>query len=100
MFYGLQITGLDDRSLPEKRRLKERFLDRFTEQMHVTPNNFLSREPKSDFAKFCQVKYPRMESAFLGDLSQRNDVDSGKFPESEFFSFSLRWQSGFGFCIA
>ncbi|PKI52769.1 hypothetical protein CRG98_026844 [Punica granatum] len=93
MFDAFQFPdfSLHNMSLPDKRLLKEFLLDKFHELRSTDPNNFLQREPKSEFAKFCRAKYlrlvhPRMESAFFGDLSQRKTVNSGKFPDGEFFA--------------
>ncbi|CBI20173.3 unnamed protein product, partial [Vitis vinifera] len=55
---------------------------------------YLAQKPKSTFGKFCRAKYlklvhPKMESSFFGNLSQRSIVNSGKFPDTPFFtSFS------------
>ncbi|KAJ4726478.1 IRK-interacting protein [Melia azedarach] len=79
-------------SLPEKKKQQQQlFFERFTELKSVKTRDFLSRKPKSSFAKFCRAKYlqvihPKMESSFFGNLSQRNLVNSGEFPDTPFFT--------------
>lgn len=79
---------------PAKQHQQQRqqlFFQRFNELKPVKAKEFLSRKPKSSFAKFCRAKYcqvihPKMESAFFGNLSQRNVINSGEFPDTGFFS--------------
>ncbi|KAI4390144.1 hypothetical protein MLD38_002286 [Melastoma candidum] len=83
--------SVPDESLPEKRKWPQFFFNRFIELKSIKPKDYLTQKPKSAFAKFCQTKYlqlvhPRMESAFFGNLSQRNQVISGNFPETMFFA--------------
>ncbi|KAK9269552.1 hypothetical protein L1049_001328 [Liquidambar formosana] len=86
--------SLPNETLPEKKRRKQLFFERFVELKSVKPKEFLAQKHKSTFAKFCRVKYlqlvhPKMESSLFGNLSQRNLVSSGGFPETTFFaSFS------------
>ncbi|CAB4277307.1 unnamed protein product [Prunus armeniaca] len=52
---------------------------------------YLAQNPRSAFAKFCRVKYlrvvhPKMETSFFGNLNQRNLVNAGEFPSSNFFA--------------
>ncbi|KAI4366055.1 hypothetical protein MLD38_021978 [Melastoma candidum] len=80
--------------LPEKRKWPQFFFDNFVELKSMKPKDYLARKPDSTFAKFCRSKYlqlihPRMESAFFGNLSHRNQVVSGKFPETTFFAMFL-----------
>lgn len=75
----------------QQQQRQQLFFQRFNELKPVKAKEFLSRKPKSSFAKFCRAKYcqvihPKMESAFFGDLSQRNVINSGEFPDSAFFS--------------
>ncbi|KAI4342459.1 hypothetical protein MLD38_027086 [Melastoma candidum] len=83
--------SLPDEYLPEKRKWPQFFFSRFIELKSIKPKDYLVQKPKSAFAKFCQTKYlqlvhPRMESVFFGNLSQRNRVISGNFPETTFFA--------------
>lgn len=79
---------------PAKQHQQQRqqlFFQRFNELKPVKAKEFLSRKPKSSFAKFCRAKYcqvihPKMESAFFGNLSQRNVINSGEFPDTGFFN--------------
>ncbi|KAJ0102932.1 hypothetical protein Patl1_04895 [Pistacia atlantica] len=79
-------------SLPERKKQKQQlFFERFTELKSVKAKDYLSRKPKSSFAKFCRVKYlqvihPKMESSFFGNLNHRNLVNSGEFPDTVFFA--------------
>ncbi|XP_031266139.1 protein GRAVITROPIC IN THE LIGHT 1-like isoform X1 [Pistacia vera] len=79
-------------SLPERKKKKQQlFFERFTELKSVKAKDYLSRKPKSSFAKFCRVKYlqvihPKMESSFFGNLNHRNLVNSGEFPDTGFFA--------------
>ncbi|KAL9433101.1 hypothetical protein AB3S75_028007 [Citrus x aurantiifolia] len=75
----------------QQQQRQQLFFQRFNELKPVKAKEFLSRKPKSSFAKFCRAKYcqvihTKMESAFFGDLSQRNVINSGEFPDSAFFS--------------
>ncbi|KAI4374685.1 hypothetical protein MLD38_012651 [Melastoma candidum] len=77
--------------LPEKKKWPQFFFDCFVELKSISPKDYLARKPDSTFAKFCRTKYlqlihPRMESAFFGNLSHRNQVVSGNFPETTFFA--------------
>ncbi|CAH1449991.1 unnamed protein product [Lactuca virosa] len=65
--------------------------DQFNELKSFKPREYLTRKPKSMFAKFCWSKYlrlihPIMEFLLFGNLNQRNLVSAGKFPETTFFS--------------
>ncbi|OWM81437.1 protein GRAVITROPIC IN THE LIGHT 1-like [Punica granatum] len=93
MFEAFQFPNfsLPNESLPEKSRRKQLFFDRFVELKSLKPKEYLTMKPRSAFAKFCRVKYlklihPKMESAFFGNLNQRNLVNSGGFPETTFFA--------------
>ncbi|KAJ4981117.1 hypothetical protein NE237_031954 [Protea cynaroides] len=76
---------------PERDQRQRYFFARFTELKSVKPMEFLSHKPRSPFGKFCRAKYlrlihPKMESAFFGDLNQRNLVNAGGYPETVFFA--------------
>ncbi|KAH7543999.1 hypothetical protein ACOSP7_031054 [Xanthoceras sorbifolium] len=93
MFNGFHYPNysLLNKSVPETKQLQQIFFERFTELKSVKAKEFLSRKPKSTFAKFCRAKYlqlvhPKMESSFFGNLSQRNLVNSGEFPDTGFFT--------------
>ncbi|GAB4846587.1 hypothetical protein Ancab_025594 [Ancistrocladus abbreviatus] len=83
--------SLPNECLPEKRKQQRLFFDRFTELKSLKAKDYLAQKPKSTFAKFCRAKYPRIvhpkvESSFFGNLTQRNLVNSGEFPETAFFN--------------
>ncbi|XP_057453741.1 protein GRAVITROPIC IN THE LIGHT 1 [Lotus japonicus] len=82
--------SLPNESLPDgsKRQL---FFGRFSELKSVKAKEFLAMQPRSTFAKFCRIKYlrlvhPKMEASFFGNLSQRNLVNAGEFPDTSFFT--------------
>ncbi|KAK4748102.1 hypothetical protein SAY87_014688 [Trapa incisa] len=83
--------SMPNETLPEDSKLRQFFFDRFLELKAVKPRDYLAMKPRSAFAKFCRLKYlrlvhPKMETAFFGNLSQRNLVNSGNFPETTFFA--------------
>ncbi|XP_050369880.1 protein GRAVITROPIC IN THE LIGHT 1 [Argentina anserina] len=84
--------SLPNELLPDKKKQQQQlFFERFTELKPWKAKEYLSRNPKSAFAKFCRVKYlrlihPKMETSFAGDLNQRNLVNAGEFPSTNFFS--------------
>lgn len=93
MFDGFSWPNfsLPSESLMEPKKQKDIFFSRFMELKSVKPMEFISRKPKSAFAKFCRIKYlqlihPKLESALFGSLHQRNLVNSGLFPETTFFA--------------
>lgn len=93
MFEGFNYPNfaLPNESLPDLKKRQRVFFERFTELKSVNPKEYLIRNSKSTFAKFCRAKYlrlvhPKMESSFFGNLSQRNLVSSGEFPETNFFA--------------
>ena len=96
MFDSFHIPNfsLPNESLPEQKHRHRLFFDRFFELKSARPKEYLARKPKSTFGKFCRAKYlklvhPKMESSFSGNLSQRNLISSGDFPNTPFFdSFS------------
>lgn len=86
--------SLPNESLPEQNQWQRFFFERFIKLKSTRVKEYLARKPKSTFGKFCRAKYlklvhPKMESSFFGNLSQRNIVNSGNFPDTPFFtSFS------------
>lgn len=85
--------SLSYKSLPDKKPEQEHqlFFRQFMELKSLKPKEFLAQKPKSTFAKFCHVKYlrlvnPQLESSLFGNLSQRNTVNAGEFPNTTFFS--------------
>lgn len=67
------------------------FFDRFTDLKSFKTREYLVKNPKSKFARFCRTKYFRivhakMESSLCGDTNQRNLINSGEFPQTTFFS--------------
>ncbi|KAM1758761.1 hypothetical protein ACFX11_007855 [Malus domestica] len=83
---------LPNESLPEKKKQQQQlFFVRFTELKSMKPKEYLAQNPRSAFAKFCRVKYlrlvhPKMETSFFGNLNQRNLINAGEFPSSNFFT--------------
>lgn len=93
MFDSFHIPnfGLPNESLPEHKQRRRLFFERFTELKSVKAKDYLCQKPKSTFGKFCRAKYlrlvhPKMESSFCGNLTQRNLVNSGEYPDSTFFA--------------
>ncbi|KAJ7948768.1 IRK-interacting protein-like [Quillaja saponaria] len=91
MFDSFQFPNfsLPNESLPDKKK-QQLFFSRFTEMKSVKAKEFLAQKPRSKFAKFCRIKYlrlihPKLESSLFGDLSQRNTVKAGEFPNTTFF---------------
>ncbi|KAB2605501.1 hypothetical protein D8674_005218 [Pyrus ussuriensis x Pyrus communis] len=84
--------SLPNESLPEKKKQQQQlFFVRFTELKSMKPKEYLAQNPRSAFAKFCRVKYlrlvhPKMETSFFGNLNQRNLINAGEFPSSNFFT--------------
>ncbi|XP_073125147.1 protein GRAVITROPIC IN THE LIGHT 1 [Henckelia pumila] len=81
----------NDQLLPEEIRQRRIFLfDEFKRMRSVSVTHFLRQNPNSSFAKFLKHKYlhlvhPKMELSFSGNLKQRKMVNSGEYPETEFF---------------
>lgn len=94
MFDAFQYPNfsLPNEFLPDKKKQQQQlFFERFTELKPWKAKEYLFRNPKSAFAKFCRVKYlrlihPKMETSFSGNLNQRNLVSDGEFPNTNFFS--------------
>ncbi|TXG66706.1 hypothetical protein EZV62_007981 [Acer yangbiense] len=95
MFDGFNYPNysLQNEPVPERKKQQQQqfFFEKFTELKTEKAKDFLSWKPKSTFAKFCCAKYlqlvhPKMESSFSGNLSQRNLVNSGEFPDTGFFT--------------
>ncbi|PIN06687.1 hypothetical protein CDL12_20750 [Handroanthus impetiginosus] len=66
------------------------FPDQFKKLKSVSVTNFLKQNPNSLFGKFLKSKYlhfvhPKMEFSFFGNLNQRKMVNSGEYPDTEFF---------------
>ncbi|KAK4771192.1 hypothetical protein SAY87_031724 [Trapa incisa] len=86
--FGLPNEPLTEISSSRRRLFYEEFMEfRSTNN----PMAYLSLKPRSSFAKFCRLKYPRlvhpkMERAFFGSLTQRNLLSSGGFPDTKFFA--------------
>ncbi|GFZ12389.1 hypothetical protein Acr_23g0007740 [Actinidia rufa] len=93
MFDGFNFPNfsLPNESLPEQQKQRHFFFDRFTELKPVKTREYLARKPKSMFAGFCSTKYfrlvhPKMESSLFGNFNQRNLLNAGEFPETNFFT--------------
>lgn len=83
--------SLPNESLPDKDKRTVLFFERFMELKSVKTMEYLVQKPRSTFAKFCRAKYlilvhPRMESSLFGNMSQRNLVNAGEFPDTSFFA--------------
>ena len=83
--------SLPNESLPDRNKRQQLFFGRFNELKSMKAKEFLAEKPRSSFAKFCRIKYlklihPKMESSFFGNLSQRNLLNAGGFPDTAFFT--------------
>ncbi|KAM4092904.1 hypothetical protein ACB094_06G075300 [Castanea mollissima] len=70
---------------------RELFFGQFMELKSVKPKEFLTLKPNSEFAKFCRNRYlklitSKMESLIFGNLRQRNLLNAGEFPNTQFFA--------------
>ncbi|CAK9148083.1 unnamed protein product [Ilex paraguariensis] len=66
------------------------FFDQFKMLKSVGTIHFLKKNTNSLFGKFLKTKYlllvhPKMETSFSGNLNQRKKINSGEYPETEFF---------------
>ncbi|KAG8385400.1 hypothetical protein BUALT_Bualt03G0039100 [Buddleja alternifolia] len=66
------------------------FYEQFRKLRSVNVIHFLKQNPGSLLGKFLKSKYlnlvhPKMEFSFSGNLNQRKMVNSGEYPETEFF---------------
>ncbi|XP_011085321.1 IRK-interacting protein-like [Sesamum indicum] len=81
----------NEQSLPkENHQRRIFFFEQFKKLRSVNLNHFLKQNPNSLFGKFLKSKYlhfvhPKMEFSFSGNLNQRKMVNSGEYPETEFF---------------
>ncbi|KAJ7981853.1 IRK-interacting protein-like [Quillaja saponaria] len=92
MFNSFQFPNfsLQDESLPDKKQ-QLLFFARFNGMKSMKTKELLAQKPRSTFATFCRIKYlrlihPKLESSLFGDLSQRNVVKAGEFPNTTFFN--------------
>ncbi|KAL7102757.1 hypothetical protein ACP275_08G137800 [Erythranthe tilingii] len=74
----------------ERNQRRNSFFEEFKKMGSVNGVRFLKRERNSLFGEFLKLKYlnlvhPKMEVSLFGDLRYRKMVDSGEWPESEFF---------------
>ncbi|XP_061351610.1 protein GRAVITROPIC IN THE LIGHT 1-like [Gastrolobium bilobum] len=88
--FNLPNFSLPNESLPDRNK-QQVFFGSFNELKSVKAKEFLAGNPRSPFAKFCRVKYLRlvhtkMEASFFGNLSQRNLLNAGEFPDTNFFT--------------
>ncbi|KAL3522550.1 hypothetical protein ACH5RR_015384 [Cinchona calisaya] len=66
------------------------FFEQFKQVKSVSVLHFLKQNPNSFLGKFLKSKYlqlvhPKMEFSFSGNLNQRKLVNSGEYPDTEFF---------------
>ncbi|KAL0305593.1 UNVERIFIED_CONTAM: hypothetical protein Sradi_5976600 [Sesamum radiatum] len=66
------------------------FFEQFKKLRSASVVHFLKQNPNSLFGKFLKSKYlhlvhPKMEFSFSGNLNQRKVVNSGEYPETDFF---------------
>ncbi|KAG6419266.1 hypothetical protein SASPL_121482 [Salvia splendens] len=93
VFSGFTSPGFGDESVPGEIHEHDRrrfFFDQFRVLRSASAINFAKQSPNSLFGEFLKSKYlqvvhPKMESSFTGNLYQREMMDSGEFPETEFF---------------
>lgn len=91
MFDGFSFPEFSKHGNRQRRRY---FFDNFTELKSLKAREYITSEPESKFAGFCKSKYvnlvhPKMEISLFGNLSQRNLVNAGKWPETDFFHLFL-----------
>jgi len=82
--------SLPNESLPDMNK-RQLFFGRFNELKSVKAKEFLAVKPRSPFAKFCRIKFlrlvhPKMEASFFSNLNQRNLLNAGEFPDTNFFT--------------
>ncbi|KAL4555160.1 hypothetical protein LXL04_037771 [Taraxacum kok-saghyz] len=87
----VMFDGFNDRTFSISGDSNSPISDEFNELKSSKPREYVTRKPKSMFAKFCWYKYlrlihPVMEFSLFGNLNQRNLVAAGKFPDTTFFS--------------
>nr|XP_043628516.1 protein GRAVITROPIC IN THE LIGHT 1-like [Erigeron canadensis] len=90
---GFQIS-VESQSIPKNETRRQFFFDKFMELKSLKVREYITWKPTSMFAEFCRCKYlklvhPKMESSLFGNLNQRNQVNSRKFPETAFFDSFL-----------
>ncbi|XP_026385791.1 protein GRAVITROPIC IN THE LIGHT 1-like [Papaver somniferum] len=76
-------------SLAEQKQQNLQFFQTFMDFKEQSPQEILRLN--STFRKFLRVKYldvvhPKMEFSFFGDMNQRNLINSGRYPETKFFT--------------
>lgn len=81
------VQGGDQFGIHERRVF---FFEQFKVLRSASAIHFVKQNPNSLFGKFLKSKYlqlvhPKMEFSFSGNLNQRKTVNSGEFPETEFF---------------
>ncbi|KAH6819895.1 hypothetical protein C2S53_020943 [Perilla frutescens var. hirtella] len=87
-FFGIEKIN---QILPEeKQQRRDFFFEEFKKLRSVSVSHFIKHNPNTLFGKFLKSKYlnivhPKMEFSFSGNLNQRKMVNSGEFPETEFF---------------
>ncbi|KAL6567346.1 hypothetical protein OROGR_001014 [Orobanche gracilis] len=84
----LAVRNKEDHCFSDERRVL--FFEQFKKLRSASVIHFLKRNPNSLFGGFLKTKYlqlvhPKMELGFFGNLNQRKMVNSGEFPETEFF---------------
>ncbi|KAI3884699.1 hypothetical protein MKX03_016147 [Papaver bracteatum] len=91
MFDGFQYPNfaLVKESLAEQKQQNLQFFQTFMDFKEQSPQEILRLN--SMFRKFLRVKYfdvvhPKMEFSFFGDMNQRNLINSGRYPETKFFT--------------
>ncbi|QCD87240.1 structural maintenance of chromosome 1 [Vigna unguiculata] len=88
--FNIPNFSLPNESLPDKNK-RQLFFGRFNELKPVKAMEFLSAKPRSPFAKFCRIKFlrlvhPKMEASFFDNVNQRNLLNGGEFPNTNFFT--------------
>lgn len=91
MFDGFNFPHFVPPNKGEQPKKQHRiFFDRFTELKSVKAREYLVKNPKSKFARFCVAKFfrivhPKMESSLFGNTDQTNVLRTGEFPDTSFF---------------
>ncbi|KAL0352943.1 UNVERIFIED_CONTAM: hypothetical protein Sangu_0875600 [Sesamum angustifolium] len=88
---GFSIHSNDQSTLPsEIHQRRVFFFEQFKKLRSASVVHFLKQNPNCLFGKFLKSKYlhlvhPKMEFSFSGNLNQRKVVNSGEYPETDFF---------------
>lgn len=89
--FGIQVQPENHPpSLSQSHQRRIFYFEQFKKVKSVSVINFLKQNPNSLLGKFLKLKYlqlvhPKMEFSFSGNLNQRKLLNSGDYPETDFF---------------